>query len=187
MTCPDAAAQGSASRRAWLRGAALSALGAGLASGLTACGFRLRGTGLRMPFDRLRLNVPTESELVRDLRLQLQAAGVEVVGAVPPGRPAVPPDAVLDILQDQREREVVGTTAAGQVRELQLRYRVRYQLRTVAGRELVGPTELLQERDLSFSETQVLGKEMEEALLYRDMQSALVRQLMTRLAAVKRG
>jgi LPS-assembly lipoprotein len=38
---------------------------------------------------------------------------------------------------------------------------------------------------MSFDETQVLAKEAEEALLYRDMQGDLVQQIMRRLAAIK--
>ncbi|MEO7547956.1 MAG: LPS assembly lipoprotein LptE, partial [Ramlibacter sp.] len=43
----------------------------------------------------------------------------------------------------------------------------------------------LQQRDISFSETAVLSKEAEEQLLYRNMQSDIVQQLLRRLAAVK--
>lgn len=155
---------------------------------LQACGFRLRGSGVRMAFERLRLVAPAETALVADLGALLQASGVQVLGLADSRQaPTVPaaPDVVLTVLQDQRERVVVGTTAAGQVRELQLRQRLRFQLRTPAGKELIASTELLQERELSFTETQVLGKEMEEDLLYTDMQQAVVRQLMTRLAAIK--
>ena len=38
---------------------------------------------------------------------------------------------------------------------------------------------------MAFNETQVLAKESEEALLYRDMQADLVQQIMRRLAAIK--
>jgi LPS-assembly lipoprotein len=38
---------------------------------------------------------------------------------------------------------------------------------------------------MAFDETQVLAKEAEEALLYRDMQTDLVQQIMRRLAAMK--
>lgn len=154
---------------------------------LTACGFRLRGSNVRLAFDSLRLNAPGETATVLQLAALLQASGVRVVGTgAGPAEPGSPSEAVvLTVLQDQRERVVVGTTAAGQVRELQLRQRFRFQLRTAAGKDLIGATELLQERELSFTETQVLGKEMEEELLYTDMQNAVVRQLMTRLAALK--
>ena len=55
----------------------------------------------------------------------------------------------------------------------------------VEGRELIPETELVQQRDISFNESAVLAKEAEETLLYRDMQTDLVQQLMRRLAAVK--
>jgi LPS-assembly lipoprotein len=43
----------------------------------------------------------------------------------------------------------------------------------------------VQQRDISFNESVVLAKEAEEALLYRDMQSDIVQQLLRRLAVVK--
>jgi len=50
---------------------------------------------------------------------------------------------------------------------------------------LIAPTEIVQQRDISFNESAVLAKEAEEALLYRDMQTDIVQQLLRRLAAVK--
>jgi LPS-assembly lipoprotein len=40
-------------------------------------------------------------------------------------------------------------------------------------------------RDFSFNDTQVLAKEAEEALLYRDMQSDAVQQIIRRLGLIK--
>lgn len=171
-----------AAGRRWL----LGGMAAGTALWLAGCGFRLRGSNLAFAFNSLRLNAPSETAVVQNLADLLRASGVRVVGAG--GTPVVAgevQDVVLTVLQDQRERVVVGSTAAGQVRELQLRHRFRFQLRTPVGKELIAATELLQERDLSFTETQVLGKEMEEELLYTDMQDAVVRQLLFRLAALK--
>jgi len=165
-----------------LRGAAAALAAASLAG----CGFQLRGAGLRFPFRTLRLQAPAETDVIESLRAQLQASGVTVLGAAPqPGPDGTPlvPDAILQVLQDQRERVVVGTTAAGQVRELALRRRFRFALRTPAGRELIAGVELLQEREQSFSETVVLGKEAEEALLFDDMRTAILRQLLVRLSA----
>ena len=79
---------------------------------------------------------------------------------------------------------VVAQTAANQIREFELRLRFRFRLRTLAGKELIPDTEILQQRDISFNESAVLAKEAEEALLYRDMQSDVVQQIMRRLAAV---
>ena len=94
--------------------------------------------------------------------------------------------AIFDLLQEQQERVVVGLNASGQVRELQLRLRIKFRLRTPTGVELIPDTELLQQRDISYNETIALAKEAEEALLYRNMQTDLVQQLLRRLAAVKR-
>jgi LPS-assembly lipoprotein len=155
------------------------------ATGLSACGFRLRGSAQPLAFQRLRLEAAAESPLVRALRQQLEASGVTVLDARNPAAPDLAPQAVLTLLQDQRERVVVGTTAAGQVRELALRLRCRLRLRTPTGRALIEDTDLLLERELSFNERQVLGKESEEALLFEDMQAALVRQILARLATVR--
>jgi LPS-assembly lipoprotein len=71
------------------------------------------------------------------------------------------------------------------VREFQLRLRVKFRVRTLQGVELIAPTEVVLQRDISFNETAVLAKETEEILLYRDMQSDLVQQLLRRVAAIK--
>jgi LPS-assembly lipoprotein len=66
-----------------------------------------------------------------------------------------------------------------------LRFILLFRLRTAKGRELIEPTELAQQRDISFNEAAVLAKEAEEAQLYRNMQTDLVQQILRRLAAVK--
>ncbi len=167
-------------RRAWLRAAAAGTL----ALGLTGCGFRLRGA-LQLPFASLRTNLSERSEIGRELRAQLAASGVQVLGPAPAGQPQPPVDVELTVLTEQRERAVVGVTATGQVRELQLRVRFKFRVRSGKGRDLIDDVELLQERDLSYDESLVLGKQAEEELLYREMQSDTVRQLMRRLAAIK--
>ena len=170
----------SVERRAWLGAVAAGAL----TLGLGGCGFRLRGA-LQLPFASLRTNLSERSEIGRELRAQLAASDVQVIGAAPPGQPPQPADVELTVVGEQRERAVVGVTAIGQVRELQLRVRFKFRLRSGRGRDLIDDTELLQERDLSYDEAFALGKQTEEELLYREMQSDVVRQLMRRLAAVK--
>ena len=172
----------SGARRAWLRATFVG----GLTLGLGACGFRLRGAQ-PLPFTTLRTNLSERSEFGRELRAQLAANGVRVLAPAPvrPEEPPEPADVVLDMLVEQRERAVVGMTATGQVRELQLRLRLRFRVRSGRGRDLIPETELLQERDLSYDEALVLGKQAEEELLYRDMQLDSVRQVMRRLATIK--
>ena len=151
---------------------------------LSACGFRLRGVP-EFGFSSLYIAAPAGSALARELRRTLEGSGSQLKLLTDPA--AMPTaGAILDLLQEQQERVVVGLNASGQVRELQLRLRIRFKLRASDGRELIPETELLQQRDISYSETIALAKEAEEALLYRDMRTDLVQQLMRRLAAAKR-
>ncbi|TAG32350.1 MAG: hypothetical protein EAZ34_10750 [Polaromonas sp.] len=159
----------------------LGLLASGAALGLAACGFELR----RAPtfaFKTLYSPLGETSPLGVALKRTLESGGsVRVLS--PPGL-ANQADVILEVLSDQREKTVVGLSAAGQVREFQLRIRFRFKLRTPQGRELIPETEILQQRDISFNESAVLAKEAEESLLYRDMQSDIVQQIMRRLATV---
>ena len=92
---------------------------------------------------------------------------------------------VLRIHSEQREKIVVGTGIAGQVREFQLRVRLKFSLFSKSGKLLIDDVEILQQREVSYSESAALAKEAEEQLLYRDMQQEVVLQLMRRLAAIK--
>jgi LPS-assembly lipoprotein len=145
---------------------------------LVGCGFQLRGA-TQLPFSRIALQgFAPRSPLAEELRRTLSQSA-EVVTS--PAQAQV----VLQALNDRRERSVVASTTAGQVRELQLRVRLEFRLATPGGRELIPATELLLTRDMSYSETQALAKEYEEVQLVRAMQSDIVSQLMQRLAHVK--
>ena len=53
------------------------------------------------------------------------------------------------------------------------------------GCEWLGDTRLARTEDVSYNESVSLAKESEEALLYRNMATDLVQQIVRRLAAVK--
>ena len=150
---------------------------------LSACGFRLRGVP-EFGFSSLYIAAPAGSALARELRRTLEGSGSQLKLLTDPA--AMPTaGAILDLLQEQQERVVVGLNASGQVRELQLRQRVRIRLRGQQGQEWIADTELLQQRDISYNETIALSKEGEEAMLFRNMRTDLIQQLMRRLAAAK--
>ena len=157
-------------------------LAASTALGLSACGFALRKAP-DFAFKTLFSPLAESSVLGVELKRSLESSGKVVVLADP--RQINEADVVLDVLAEQREKTVVGLNAAGQVREFQLRIRFKFKLRTPQGKELIPETEILQQRDISFNESAVLAKEAEEGLLYRDMQSDIVQQIMRRLAAVQ--
>ena len=147
-----------------------------LAPALGGCGFQLRGA-TELPFSRIALEgFAPRSPLAEELQRTL-AQSAEVV--TNPAQAQV----VLHALNDKRERSVVASTTAGQVRELQLRVRLEFRLATPAGRELIPATELLLTRDMSYSETAALAKEYEERSCCATMQTDIVAQLMRRLAA----
>ncbi len=148
---------------------------------LSGCGFALRKAP-NFAFSTLYSGLAETSPLGVELRRSLEATGR--VRVITDSRQIGEAQVILDVLSDQREKVVVSLNASGQVREFQLRLRFRFKLRTLAGKELIGPTEIVQQRDISFNESAVLAKEAEEALLFRDMQSDIVQQIMRRLAAV---
>ena len=148
---------------------------------LGGCGFELRKAP-NFPFKTLFSPFPETSPLGVELKRSLQSNGnVQVINDV---RQIDKADVILDILSEVREKVVVSRNAAGLVREFQLRIRLRFTLRTPQGKQLISNAEILQQRDISFNESAVLAKETEEALLYREMQSDIVQQIMRRLAAV---
>jgi len=159
------------------RGATLLALLA--AAALGACGFALRGTQ-QLPFASIALNFPPNSplgiELARNIRT---GTGTQIV------TDAATAAATFDLLGETRDRQVLTLNAQGRAIEYSLRDRLRFRLRDAQGREVIEPTELLVQRDIAFNDSQRLSKESEEALLYRDMQTDLVQQLLRRIAAAK--
>ena len=147
------------------------------ASVLAGCGFRLRQPA-RVSFASIALvGFAPRSPLAEELKRQLLQQ-VKVLDA--PDKAEV----ILQALDDVREKSVVASTAAAQVRDMQLRLKFNFRARTPGGRELISRAELLVSRDLSFSETAALAKEQEEATLYREMQGDVVAQVMRRLASV---
>ena len=165
----------SARRRAlrWVALVPLAALG--------ACGFQLRGSA-QLPFETLYASFLPSSAIGGDFRRLVRVlGGTRLVDR--------PEDAQvrLDALQELREKEIVGFSSTGRPREYQLRLRFTFKLVDVArGVDLIGPTEILLRREITTTDPQLVAKEQEEALLYREMQTDMVQQLLRRLAVVKR-
>ena len=149
---------------------------AGLVLGLAACGFTLRANQT-LPFSTIAVTPEHGGAVATELIRYLG----DVVRPVAPPNGGVVPDVILDILQEDRQKKIVGYNTSGQVREYELHLNVRFKIRSARGEELVGPTLIAQFRNISFNESAVLSKETEEGLLYRDMQSDVVQQLMRRL------
>ena len=152
------------------------------ALGLAGCGFTLRQAPT-LAFTSLYVGVAEGSLFGNELKRSLGSLGT--LQLVSDAKLKQTAQVLLEVLQERREKIVVGVNAAGQVREFQLRIRVKFRLVTPQGKDLIEDTELLQQRDISFNESAVLAKEAEEGLLYRDMQTDIIQQLLRRLAAIK--
>lgn len=81
---------------------------------------------------------------------------------------------------------MVGFSSTGRPREYQLRLRFTFRVVDRDGQPLLAPTEIVLRRDITSSDIEVVAKQQEEELLYREMQSDLVQQLLRRLAAIRR-
>jgi len=150
----------------------------GLALLLTACGFQLRSSQ-PLPFQSLYLNVG-DSELGAALKRSVRASGGTRITENPKDA-----QATFTVAAEAREKNILSLSSAGRVREFQLRYRYAFRVVDDKGQSYLPLTEISVTRDITFSDAQVLAKEQEETLLWRDMQNDLVQQIMRRLAAVK--
>lgn len=167
----------SLSRRRWLTLAGALAAG-GL---LSACGFQRRGIAARpLAFARVQLAMNEYSELYAALKRQIEAAGTTQVVRNPQDA-----DARINVLGEGRRKDILSYAGTGKVREFRLIQQFVYQVVDARGRELAPVTTLEVRRDMSFNENEVLAKEQEEQLLFRDMQGDLIQQIMRRLAAIR--
>ncbi len=146
---------------------------------LASCGFQLRGdpaVGLKT----LSLAAVGPSGVATEIR-HILAAGPTKVVADPKNA-----EAQLTILSETPEKTVFTVTGTGRVYEFQLRLVVRFQV-TVPGREepVIAPAEAAATRLITYSEAAPTAKEVEEQLLYRDMQADLARRILRQIAAAK--
>lgn len=154
-----------------------------LAVALSACGFQLRGTNgqYHMPFQSIFLGFADTSPLGTELKRNLRGGDAVVVVT-----DVSKAEAKFDVLSETRGKSILSLNSQGRVREYLLTYTLVFRVRDAKDAELLGATEISLKRSIAFNENQTLAKESEEALLYRDMQTDLVQQILRRLAAIKR-
>jgi LPS-assembly lipoprotein len=144
------------------------------------CGFQLRGTAA-LPFERLYMPATTSPGVALNLKRNI-LSGTRTRVVDDPKQA----DAVLEFLQEGGEKHILSLAATGRVREFQLRYRVAFRVHDGKGGEYLPATTVQLTRDVTFNDSEVLAKESEEQLLYRDMQQDMVQQIMRRLAAAQK-
>ena len=139
---------------------------------LTGCGFRLRGS-YSTPFRTLYLQMPENSYLAVRLRQEL-LAGSDVTIVNTPSEA----EAILELLSDSRSRDVLSINDTGRAREYEITLSLSFRVSNPSGIDYMEAVTLTASRDLTYSESDFLSREKEEAFLYRDMEADLVNQLM---------
>lgn len=153
-----------------------------LAVSLSACGFHLRGRGLAVsgfPFSSLYLKSAAPTPFISDLQNSLELYKIKVTAT------AAEADLTLHIVSEANDKQILSLSGAGQVLEYQLRYHVSLRAYDRQLNDWLPAGEISLQRTLAYDAAQILAKEQEEALLYRDMRSDAVQQVMRRLSRAK--
>lgn len=145
---------------------------------LAGCGFRLRGTA-HVPFETIHVPGATAG-IALDLKRNIESGTRARVVDDPKAA-----QALLQVTEEARSREILSLTSAGRVREFQLRYRVGFRVHDGKGGEFVPASVIQLTRDMTYSDAEILAKEQEEQLLFRDMRTDMVQQILRRLASAK--
>lgn len=146
---------------------------------LAGCGFHLRGER-DLPFETLAIREGGSVELGAQLKRAIRAASKTQVVDDPKEA-----QATVVFMENRREKVILSVNAAGRAREYQLVQRFRYQLVDAAGQPLQLAQQIVLTRDITFNDDVVLAKEQEEQLLYRDMQTDLVQQILRHLSVAR--
>ncbi len=144
---------------------------------LTACGFQLRGS-YSLPYDTLYIALPETNALRATLKRNIEASTQTRVVSE-----AKEAQAVMTIIADVPAKIILSINSAGRVAEYQLVRNFTFRLADSKGGELLPASTINIHRDITFNDAEVLSKESEETLLWRDIEHDLVQQLLRRLAA----
>lgn len=146
---------------------------------VAGCGFQLRGA-YSLPYESIYIAVADTSLVGANLKRAIRASGSTRLADT-----AADAQATFLPTVEAKDPVVLSYSSSGRVREKRLRYLYGYRVVDSKGRDLVLPGQVELSRDLTYADSDVLAKTQEEDLLWRDMETDLVQQLMRRLAAAK--
>jgi LPS-assembly lipoprotein len=152
-----------------------------LAALITGCGFHLRGTlSGNLPYKSLFIALPDTADVRIWLERYINASGSTKIVDSPKEA-----EAIFQQLSDNRIKTILSVNAQGRVREYRLQLDYRFQIVNSKGQILVKPNEVNLSRDITFDDSNILAKDLEEGLLWRDMNNDLVNQIMRRMSIIK--
>jgi LPS-assembly lipoprotein len=135
--------------------------------------------GANFPFNNLYLKSASQTPFVTDLHNNLELYKIQLTTAPEQA------DLTLEIVSEASDKQILALSGAGQVLEYQLRYRVSIRAYDRQMQEWVPADEIQLQRTLTYDANLALAKEQEELLLYRDMRSDAVQQVLRRLSRAK--
>lgn len=148
---------------------------------LAGCGFHLRGSGgSGLPYQKMLISLPETSDVRIWLQRYISADGKTQLVEDP-----LQADAIFQQVTDGRIKTILSVNALGRVSEYRLQLNYAFRVVDNKGRTLVPLNEIQLTRDISFNDSNVLAKDLEEGLLWRDMNNDLVNQIMRRLSIIK--
>ncbi len=152
-----------------------------LAAIVAGCGFQLRGTlSSNLPYKTLYIALPETSDVRIWMQRYIRATDqTQIVDS------AKDAEAIFVQLQDTRVKTILSVNAQGRVRECRLQLDYKFRIVNSKGQELIGPNEINLSRDITYDDSTVLAKDLEEGLLWRDMNNDLVNQIIRRLSIIK--
>jgi LPS-assembly lipoprotein len=146
---------------------------------LSSCAFHLRDQA-DMPFKTLYLEAENPKTLfIAELRRSLEANNLQLVNS------AAQADVVLKIIFEATNKQILTLGGDGRVNEFRLNYRISLRAYDLKQHEWMPAEEIYLYRDFSYDDTIVLAKEAEETLLYQNMRSDMVQQIVRRLSRAK--
>lgn len=153
-------------------------LAVGLGTMMAGCGFQLRGS-YSLPYESIYIGGADYNLIVANMKRAIRNTGTRLAETREDAQATFLPAG------EKRETKILSLSSTGRVREKRLAYTYNYRIVDSKGRDLVLPGSVELTRDVTYSDSDVLAKTQEEALLWRDMETDLVEQLMRRLAAAK--
>ena len=148
---------------------------------LGACGFHLRGqSALAMPFQTLYVKSANDyAPFITELKHAIEVNNVQIADSPEQAQ------LTLHIVSETTDKQILSLSGGGRVREYRLQYRVSLRLYDKKQQDWLAPEEITLRRDFSYDDVQVLAKEQEEAMLFQNMRSDAVQQLLRRLNHAK--
>ncbi|MBN2886594.1 MAG: hypothetical protein JXM75_07820 [Chromatiaceae bacterium] len=153
-------------------------LGVGLLAG---CGFQLRGEAeIPLADQPLYIEAPAGSALRAALDSRLAGSPVRQTEA------RAEAGLILRILAEERAARVAAVDRNGKALAYELHYGVRFDALDADGRARVAPQSMDLVRNFANPDVEVLGKRLEEAMLYQDFAVDAADRLLMRLRAALR-